>query len=62
MMHIGHFDDPFGYYGNMPEIPEQRTGDEHRDIHLLGCLHVAIGLLTLFIILILTAVALWFLG
>ena len=62
MMHIGHFDDPFGHFGNMPEIPEQRKDDEPNDIHILGCLHVVIGLLAIFLIMVFTAVALWFLG
>lgn len=55
------YDDPMNPYGFMPEIPTMNDGDENNNIHLLGCLHVAVGLAAIFVLSLMTILILsWF--
>lgn len=41
------YNDPFGVYGNMPEIPRDDIKDCEDDIHVIGCLHVVLSLIAI---------------
>jgi hypothetical protein len=41
------YNDPFGVYGNMPEIPKDYTHFDDDDIHTIGCLHALIFLIAM---------------
>lgn len=47
MIHIGPTHDPFGYFGNMPEIPKEmldKMSNEERG--KVGCFYTLISLVT----------------
>lgn len=41
---------PFNPFGYMPEMPTPKEDDEKENIHLLGCLHVAVGFAAIFVL------------
>lgn len=44
--------DPFGHFGNMPEIPEPKEQPSENDIttvHLMGCLYAIFGIAMLIV-------------
>lgn len=47
------FHDPFGRFGNLPEIPEPKEQPSENDIfavHMMGCLYGIIGIVFLLIV------------
>ena len=46
------FHDPFGRFGNLPEIPEPKEQPPENDIfavHLIGCLYAVFGIAMLIV-------------
>ena len=46
------FHDPFGRFGNLPEIPEPKEQPSENDIfavHLMGCLYAIFGIALLIV-------------
>ena len=44
MIHIGQFNDPFGYFGNMPEIPkDDHDKMDETEMKTVSCLYSIIG-------------------
>lgn len=46
------FHDPFGRWGNMPEIPKPKDQPSENDIiavHLIGCLYAIVGIALLIV-------------
>lgn len=46
-MFLFNYHDPFGVFGNMPEIPKDDTHFDDDDIHTIGCLHALISLIAM---------------
>ena len=47
MIHIGPIHDPFGYFGNMPEIPKEVLDKmSHEERSKAGCIYTLISLIT----------------
>ena len=47
MIHIGPVHDPFGYFGNMPEIPKEMLDKmRNEESGKAGCIYTLISLIT----------------
>lgn len=55
MIHIGQFNDPFGYFGNMPEIPKNDDKMDDTELKTVGCLYSTVGA-AIFILAVVTAI------